>query len=669
MPRSKAHQPPLASVRVRFLESLRFTVSSDDNAEIKIAKDTVLVGVRLGIPQDGEQEFLFHESFWMIDLALVDVQPIKEGEPTTIRDLANETLAQARAAAAEQKWREAIGFYHQAETQLAMIDAPKDEREQICVETIRVLNKRAAEKARTQDLDKRLAGLAMTDLAEVGATVVLLLEAIGVSYNIPTVEEGDTLLGLIRTTIQNQASNAAMRPHMEQILGKRGGRSANHNIDFSWPPTKDQQRQILARLADSLTYVEPTTPASQREAMGLLALQLNPDELDAYNILADLAEERGDLAEALRLAQEAIQRYHAEVQQRSKPTSLKDDSEGTMSWYELGNRPYLRALQRVGLYLKQIGQLKDATVVFKQMLELNPSDNQGIRYVLANVLLELGDDAGFEALQQQMWRPEQYPNADWESLRPDGEEDEEARLQWKAYQAFKRTKKPPTGAVLDLDIPGYTEDAGWKYPVALHRFRVEGDSPAAQAALQRAIVSNRHVSTFLSGRMALPAYQPQSYSNGSVEEAISYVREGREAWVLTPGAINWLAGQVAPAGRGRRRKDGMKPAEAARDSRFAAMAGLFPRAIEWQRDDAEATSIAFTSVRGFIDWALAYLDQESDPRRTSASDLTPDLIQAFLADPPRHLKLARDRAAIGRWLAWLYQKRYITQDLSPLFAH
>lgn len=63
-------------------------------------------------------------------------------------------------------------------------------------------------------------------------------------------------------------------------------------------------------------------------------------------------------------------------------TAMPKDFGGTLSWYDLGNRPFLRAAQTVALAQKELGKTDDAEKLMRQMLKWNPDDNQGVRFVL-----------------------------------------------------------------------------------------------------------------------------------------------------------------------------------------------------------------------------------------------------------------------------------------------
>lgn len=65
--------------------------------------------------------------------------------------------------------------------------------------------------------------------------------------------------------------------------------------------------------------------------------------------------------------------------------SLGPDFDGVLPWGCLDNRPYLRCLHGSGLCYWRLGFFTEAKRVFERMLWMNPSDNQGVRFVLPAV--------------------------------------------------------------------------------------------------------------------------------------------------------------------------------------------------------------------------------------------------------------------------------------------
>jgi hypothetical protein len=76
---------------------------------------------------------------------------------------------------------------------------------------------------------------------------------------------------------------------------------------------------------------------------------------------------------------------HYEVGLRIGELSLGDNFTGVLAWGFMDNRPFLRCMQGYGLCLWRMGQFQAAEQIFTRMLWLNPSDNQGARYLLDEV--------------------------------------------------------------------------------------------------------------------------------------------------------------------------------------------------------------------------------------------------------------------------------------------
>jgi len=76
---------------------------------------------------------------------------------------------------------------------------------------------------------------------------------------------------------------------------------------------------------------------------------------------------------------------HYEVGVRIGELSLGDEFAGVLSWGLIDNRPFLRCMHGFGLCLWRLERWQEAESVFARMLWLNPSDNQGVRFILPEV--------------------------------------------------------------------------------------------------------------------------------------------------------------------------------------------------------------------------------------------------------------------------------------------
>jgi len=76
---------------------------------------------------------------------------------------------------------------------------------------------------------------------------------------------------------------------------------------------------------------------------------------------------------------------HYEVGAAIGELSLGPTFRDALPWGLIDNRPYLRCVHGKGLALWRIGRMQDAAAIFRKLLWLNPSENQGPRFCLAAV--------------------------------------------------------------------------------------------------------------------------------------------------------------------------------------------------------------------------------------------------------------------------------------------
>jgi hypothetical protein len=76
---------------------------------------------------------------------------------------------------------------------------------------------------------------------------------------------------------------------------------------------------------------------------------------------------------------------HYEIGMRIGELSLGADFDGILLWRMIDNRPFLRCLHGYGFCLWRAGNFDGAQWVFQRMLWLNPPDNQGARFLIADV--------------------------------------------------------------------------------------------------------------------------------------------------------------------------------------------------------------------------------------------------------------------------------------------
>ena len=262
------------------------------------------------------------------------------------------------------------------------------------------------------------------------------------------------------------------RRAMERFLAAIGGRGGDD-------PTGQAQEVMYEAW-------ERTTSRS-RIALARKALGISPLCADAYVLLAE---------EAARSPEEARDLYAKGVEAGELALGPEGfaEYEGAF-WGFLETRPYMRARLGLALTLLKLGDEDGAIGHFRDMLRLNPNDNQGVRYLLAGCLLRRGEEAALKEL-----------------------------------------------------LASYEDEgsAFWLYTRALLAFRDGGEDDERAAKLAReAWAANEHVPAILAGTKPPAPSKGDYITMGGPDEATEYVTECGPAWHHTPGAVAWLTKAVA----------------------------------------------------------------------------------------------------------------------------
>ncbi|HEY2528456.1 MAG TPA: tetratricopeptide repeat protein [Xanthobacteraceae bacterium] len=253
----------------------------------------------------------------------------------------------------------------------------------------------------------------------------------------------------------------AMESFMAAITGRRGDDAT----------AKAQDLMYEAR--------ERTAPRS-RIALAREALGISPLCADAYVLLAE---------ESARSIEEARDYYAKGVEAGELalgPQGFKEYA--GHFWGFLETRPYMRARAGLAGTLMQLGDVAGALAHYRDMLKLNPNDNQGIRYLLAGCLLRQDDDSALKELL---------------AAHEDG-------------------------------------SAFWLYTRALVAFRESGEDKQAAALVRDAWSANEHVPAILAGSKPTVISDNGYLTMGGPDEATFYVMECGTAWRRTLGAVAWL---------------------------------------------------------------------------------------------------------------------------------
>lgn len=255
-----------------------------------------------------------------------------------------------------------------------------------------------------------------------------------------------------------------------------------------------QMRQFMASMIDQANDGDTLSDAQdiiyqawdasskkKRVELARKALSVSSDCADAYVLLAQ--ESAKTLQEKCDLFAEGV-----EAGERAIGSDDFEDFKGSF-WGFLETRPYMRARLGLAEALWEMGKEAEAIQHYCALLELNPNDNQGVRFILSSRYLHSGKDAELKKL-----------------------------------------------------LKSYHKDssAAWLYTWALMAFRTKDKS--AEEIAKKAWKYNQHVPAMLAGTKALASSDTGYMTMGGTDEATYYVEECGDVWRKTPKAVEWLLG-------------------------------------------------------------------------------------------------------------------------------
>jgi tetratricopeptide (TPR) repeat protein len=240
------------------------------------------------------------------------------------------------------------------------------------------------------------------------------------------------------------------------------------------PSKKDQAQNLIYDAWD-----EPNV--KKRIQMARDALILFPDTADAYNILAE---------HAAVTVKEAAYYYKQGILagERELGEAFFKKNKGYF-WGQLETRPYMRAKMGYAEACANMENTSEAIKHYKELLELNPNDNQGVRDLLLLAYLETGD--------------------------------------WK------------NGAVL---INKYKEDnsASFNYNHMLIEYGLHGLSAKLKSLLKDAKKQNPYVPSYLLAKKRIPRQTPEYMGFGDDQEAVVYAQTHHHLWQSKPELLRWM---------------------------------------------------------------------------------------------------------------------------------
>ena len=233
------------------------------------------------------------------------------------------------------------------------------------------------------------------------------------------------------------------------------------------------------RSQELVIKAQDETPAKGKKLIEQ-ALELDPDNADAYNYLASLET---DVDKSLAFYRQAV-----EAGERALGEKFMKENKGHF-WGLIETRPYMRAKAGVADCLYAKNRMNAAIEVYREMIELNPNDNQGVRYLLSTILLSKKDLSDYESFIKKF----------------DGE-----------------------------------DCALWHYNNALYHFKKLGKSAKSDTELMKAYKFNPYVMDFMLGLKELPEEMPQFIGRGDENEAAAYIFDAIHTWGKTNGALDWM---------------------------------------------------------------------------------------------------------------------------------
>ncbi len=273
--------------------------------------------------------------------------------------------------------------------------------------------------------------------------------------------------------IQNQkfGSIEEINAFLEKnVTGKR--------IDEVVPPKEGKKSK--KEKSDDLMFEAYESEPSKGVKLAKEALEIYPQNIRALIYLAD---KKQTPREAIGLYKKALKIAETEFGQ-----DFFEKNKGHF-WGLHETRPYMTAKLNVAECWYAMDNIDQAIKDFRELLELNPNDNQGVRYLLSSLLLENRNYSEFHTLYKQ------YP-------------DEASTF--------------------------------WYFNYALFLFITEGDTEKANSALEKAHKQNKHVLQVLTARKKMVLHDSDFYSPGDESEAREYVTYSIKVWYETEGAIEWI---------------------------------------------------------------------------------------------------------------------------------
>lgn len=249
-----------------------------------------------------------------------------------------------------------------------------------------------------------------------------------------------------------------------------------NNPEATLPPSTSPKDLAMEKLVEA-------EKANGRKRKELIkeALEIYPNSPDAYLMMVDDAK---TLMEEYQLIYKAVS-----VGKEDLGEAFFKENEGHF-WGLVETRPFMRAKAELAKYHVNYGNTSDAVTEYEEMLILNPNDNQGIRYILFPLYIDL--------------------------------------------QRFEDAKNL---------IEQFDDDlsASSLFSYALANYFTEGLTAKTIQILEQANHENPYIKDYLVGNIKLPEKQFDAIRLGDKSEAITYVQDNKYLWGNAIPLLNKLA--------------------------------------------------------------------------------------------------------------------------------
>ncbi|AET60487.1 tetratricopeptide repeat protein [Paenibacillus terrae] len=285
--------------------------------------------------------------------------------------------------------------------------------------------------------------------------------------------EHEAMLANIQRLVESQELNSP--EELEKFLAKQLNNPEAFKIR-SPESNEDKAYELLMK-------AEKESSSAKQIKLVQQALKLDPNNSDALLLLAQLST---DISEAIKLSESAMN-----FAQKELGEPFFKENKGYF-WGLSETRLYMRATNLHADLLYTSGRISAACEQYEVLLELNPNDNQGIRYSLLKCYLEL------ERLDQ-------------------------AERIFKSYENEISTEFQYNQLVLEYLKSGYSA----RLPLLYKRARKQ----------------NQHVLAFLLGKKSMPATRPDYMTPGDQNDAVNYFSTHEALWYKLYGLTEWISKQ------------------------------------------------------------------------------------------------------------------------------